>query len=269
MDYENTQMALMDGTDRSIENESTMENISPVQVFSNGNGCRVGVLAYCTDLTGVIGAQNLVNALIADGRFGSVTLVDGDAVLPTAQYLLNNFDAVIAVTDNKCGIPMPQNIADSAGNALAGFAQGGGGIVLSSFGYSGMIGFGNAIFTPGLSPFQKGGANTFNGGQVDLSSVGPDPICQCIFNGVIGPINVISSYSNEAALSPGATLCASYINGLNFAAVNLAGNIIGLNTFPFEEAQLAQESYRRLVANAILCVCGEKPTRGVEFTKLG
>lgn len=273
MDYGKAQVNSENYAVKLIGTSSTcvkklIENINPVQTFVNGNGCRVGVLAYCTDLTGNVGAQNLVDALIADGRFGSVTLIDGDVALPTAQFLLDNFDSVIAVTDNRCGDNTP--VADSAANALAGFAQGGGGVVLSTFGFSTCIGFGDAIFTSGLSPFQRVECmNAFNGGQIDLESVGPNPICQCIFNGVTGPITVVNNYSNSVTLSPGADLCATYINDLGFAAVNSTGNIIGLNTFPFDSTQLQQEAYRRLVANALLCVCGgHEPTRGVDFIKL-
>ncbi|MBE6061144.1 MAG: hypothetical protein E7215_13360 [Clostridium sulfidigenes] len=51
------------GTSLTDKNEP-IENIKPIQKFNNIEGCRVGVLAYCTMLTGIYGAQNLVDALI-------------------------------------------------------------------------------------------------------------------------------------------------------------------------------------------------------------
>ena len=42
----------------------------------DGTGADVGVLAYCTDLAGIFGAENTVNTLAADGRFGSVMLIE-------------------------------------------------------------------------------------------------------------------------------------------------------------------------------------------------
>jgi hypothetical protein len=249
-----------------------LENTDHIQTFTNGSGCSVGILAYCMDLEGSEGALNLANALLADGRFGIIVLIDGDAFLPTAQYLLDNFDAVIAISRAFCGIPTPQNIADSAANALAGFAQGGGGVVLSAYGFSTCVGFGDAIFAAGLSPFQKVQCPDAIGEfEVDLNSVGPDPVCQCIFNGVTGPIVLqYPFFPNVVALSPGATLCAAYTNGMGFAAVNPAGNIIGLNVFPSWDVYLNQEDFRRIVANAVYCVCGQQPepVRGVDFTKL-
>lgn len=249
------------------ERNLLLANGAPIQTFANGDGCRAAVIGYCTEITGEFGAQNLADALIADGRFGSVTVIDGDVVLPTAQFLLDHFDTVIAVTDSGCG-ENNSDIANSAAEALEGYALGGGGLVLSTFGFSTCIGFGDAIFAPGLSPFQRVQCfNANNGGQIDFNSVGQGPVCQCIFNGITGPITVFPVFSNFVTLSQGAELCANYIKGLGFAAVNPVGNIIALNTFPFYNVDLEQEEYRRLIANALLCVC-RRASRGVDFTKM-
>lgn len=235
----------------------------PVTSAMRNNGCRVGVLAYCTDLAGEFGAQNTVDTLVTDGRFSSVTLIDGDVVLPDAQFLLDNFDAVIAMTDNRCGFTIPQFIADSAADALAGFASNGGGVVLSAFGFSPTIGFGNSIFGPALSPFQKAGAGNAPAGTVDLTNISPAPGCQCPLSGVSSPLS--SVFANFVALSEGASLCASYSNGTPFLAVNAAGNIIGLNTFPADASDNTQSSYRQLIGNVVFCVCKEKAARGIMF----
>ncbi|WP_305927835.1 hypothetical protein [Bacillus mycoides] len=221
------------------------------------DGPRVGVLAYCTDLDGPFGAQNTVNTLLADGRFSSVTLIDGDIVLPNAQFLIDNFDAVIAMTDNRCGIPIPDSIANAAADALTGFANTGCGVVLTAFGFShlqsGGIGFGSSIFGPGLSPFQQE-EPFFNttAGPVDIENASQDPLCQCLLEGVTSPL--FSSFANNVSLSPGATLCASYTDGLPFLAINAAGNIVGLNTFPADANDNLQASYQQLVANTVFCV---------------
>jgi hypothetical protein len=93
-------------------------------------------------------------------RFRDVVLIDGDRDLPTAQDLIRNFDCVIAYTDNKCGVPIPTTIADSAAAALSGFLAAGTptapkGAVLTGFAFNRQIGFGNAIFGQALSPIRK------------------------------------------------------------------------------------------------------------------
>lgn len=158
-----------------------------VERDGRGSVARVGVLAYCSDLApnaaalglmayqrsardglvdgsfnrqGQFGAQNLVDMLMYDDgipRFRDVVLIDGDREQPTAAELLENFDVVIAFTDKQCGIPIPSGIANQAAQALVQFANAGGGVVLTGFAFSNEIGFGNALFRPGMSPFRKGG----------------------------------------------------------------------------------------------------------------
>ena len=86
-------------------------------------------------------------------------MINGSLLQPTAtQDFINNFDIVIAYTDNKCGQPIPTSIANQAASALAGFiAAPGKGLLLTGFAFSNSIGFGNAIFANGLSPLTKGG----------------------------------------------------------------------------------------------------------------
>ena len=83
---------------------------------------------------GTYGSQNVVNTLVADGRFGAVTLVDADLTQPTTQNLLDNYDCVIAPTDNRCG-----GVSNST--AMAGFATAGRRVVLATFAFSTSIGF--------------------------------------------------------------------------------------------------------------------------------
>jgi len=185
---------------------------------------RVGVLAYCSDITpnaatyglmtgqnagvtggwsrsGQFGAQNLVDMLNWDDgipRFKDVVLIDGDRDQPTAADLARNFDCVIAFTDKQCGIPIPPAISIQAGNALATFARTPGkGVVLTGFAFSSSIGFGDAIFAPGLSPLRKGGpANdprctrpgplTNSADEAIVDVPGPCPIGSC--QGLSSPV---------------------------------------------------------------------------------
>ncbi len=222
--------------------------VSQSLVLAN-SGPRVGVLAYCTNLTGNFGAENTVNTLVADGRFGSVTLIDADAAPPTAEQLAQQFDCVIAMTDNKCGSVL------SPSQPLADYALGGGGVVLASFGYSTTIGFDAPIFQTGLSPFQPVQGPNAPAGAVDIAGAATTPqACADMMAGVTAP--AISTFANYVNLSPGAALCASYMNGRAVLAINANGNVVGFNSFPAALLDNTQAGYRRLLGNAVRQVCG-------------
>jgi len=212
-------------------------------------GPHVGVLAYCTDTApGIFSAQNTVDTLVADGRFTTVTLIDGDVVSPTAQDLADAFDCVIAMTDGRC------DGASSDSTALAGYASAGGGVVLATFGYSTQIGFTAPIFAAGLSPFQQ--VNIFNAaaGVIDVAGAAAAPqACVDMMSGVAAGVS--SEFAGEVSLSAGASLCAEYTNTRDLLAINAAGNVVGLNTFPGSQADNGQASYRNLVSNSVFEVC--------------
>lgn len=226
-----------------------------VNVSAEWSKPRAAVVGYCTNEFFGLSPQFAVDALAADGRFASVTLVDGDQSLPSAADLADDFDVVLGLTDNACG--GDDAILASAADALAGFANGGGGVVLSTFGFAlsegSGIGFGSAIFAPGLSPFQP--VQEFNApaGAVDVAGASSTPPCDEMFDGVTAPLT--STYANAVTLSTGATLCASYSNGSGFLAVNQAGNVCGLNTYPSVESDFTP-SYSRLVSNAVFVCAG-------------
>ena len=132
-----------------------------------------GIVDGSFDRQGQFGAQNLVDMLMYDDgipRFKDVVLVDGDRERPTGGELLENFDVVIAFTDKQCGIPIPRGIANQAANALVQFVNGGGGLVLTGFSFDTEIGFGDAIFRPGLSPFRNAGQG------IDTRCTRPSPM---------------------------------------------------------------------------------------------
>jgi len=171
---------------------------------------RVGVVYYCVDTIGFNGAANLSNTLVGDGRFGSVTLVDGAVERPGTQDLLSRFDCVISmISDSFCD--NPDELREEAGQALAGYAKAGSGLVISTFGFSTGLGFGPALFEPGLSPFQKVQDNNGPAGPVNIAGAADSPpACARMLSGV-GPFS--STFSNFVGLSDGASLCASSDNG--------------------------------------------------------
>jgi hypothetical protein len=149
---------------------------------------RLGIISYCGDLspiagdfgqfgrrewfesrnpiwqgdptpTGWFGAQNLVDMFNYDDtipRFREVQLIDGDREQPTSAQLVNNFDCVVAITDNKCAPGSQAAIYTQAGTALAGFAgTTGKGVVLAGMAFNTTTGIGSAMFTNQLSPFTK------------------------------------------------------------------------------------------------------------------
>jgi hypothetical protein len=230
------------------------------------NGPRVGILAYCTDLTGAVGAENAANTLIADGRFSAVAVVDGDANPPSAGDLLAAYDVVLAMTDARCGVGTPeaQQVGDAAAAALVGFVEGGGGVALSAFGFSKLpegIGFGAAIYD--LSPFQS--VQGFNGpaGPINLDGASAAPECASLLDGVSSPLS--SFYANQVTVSEGAALCASYSNGNPVLAINGDRNVVAVNVFPANQSDNAQASFQRLVGNAVFAVSGRThATRTIE-----
>jgi len=110
---------------------------------------------------GQYGAQNVVDYLAFDDgidRVRDLVLIDGDLLLPTSTQLINNFDIVIAYTDNKCGPTLPNSVVTSATNALTGFVGAPNKkLILTGFAFSTDLGLGTQIYGKGLSPLGKGG----------------------------------------------------------------------------------------------------------------
>ncbi len=113
------------------------------------------------DNLGQYGAQNVLDYLSYDDgidRERDLQLLDGDLLAPTGTQLINNFDIVIAYTDNKCGEPISKQVANQAAGALSQFVNAPGKkLILTGFAFSSTLSFGNAIFGAGLSPLTPGG----------------------------------------------------------------------------------------------------------------
>ncbi len=130
--------------------------------------------------------------------------------------------------------------------------------MLSTFGFShrpsGGIGFGAAIFAPGLSPLQQ--ATPFFNAPAGAISTPFSAAAQCTGLGAgVGPLS--STFANFVSLSAGATLCGSYTNGRDLLAINATGSVLGLNTFPTAAADNGQPSYRNMVSNAVFRACSQ------------
>ena len=218
---------------------------------------RVGVLAYCPAPEAEYQPIHAVSALVADRRFGPVTLVAADKTLPSSANLSANYDCVVAITDLGCGVPIVDAIADPAAITLAEYANAGGGVVLAAFGFASprpSLGFGPAIFGEGLSPL-KGNSRYNSGsvGNINTGAMSTAPGCAKITAGVTGPIT--SFLANDTEVAAGGTNCVSYETGLPAVAVNLRGNVVGFNSFPSSSYHQGQDGYRRLFGNSVYQAC--------------
>ncbi len=133
------------------------------------------------DNLGQFGAQNLVDYFSYDDgidRERDLMLIDGDLVLPTGTQLINNFDIIVAYTDNKCGEPIPAQIANSAAGALNQFiSQPNKKLILTGFAFSSTLGFGDRIYAS--SPLTKGGPGNATCTRDNPCFVGSCPSATC------------------------------------------------------------------------------------------
>lgn len=225
----------------------------------------VGIVYYCDDALNQ-GIQELMDALIDDGRFSEVTAVNGTFVNPTSEDLKTDFDCVLSWVndgeDCRNGFD-PEPLLNEASESLAGYVNIGGSLVLGAFSYSegGTFSFGPALFAPGLSPFERIAFGNGMAGPVDVAGAASSPsACRRMFSGV-GPFFIGSN--NMVGLSPGASLCASYDNSELFLSINSAGNMIGLNGYPASEPILDQDSYRQFISNVMFEACSFGQPRSI------
>ena len=182
------------------------------------------------------------SALLGQG----IPVVNVDARCNGAKPLLatlQTYDVVIAWTN--CGLP------DSVGwgNVLADYVDGGGHLVLASFSWFGpSIDFDGRIAAPGYSPFDSGGA------QFTSSPLGTYDALHPLMSGVF---SITSMLRNNVTVDPDATLVARWADGLPFAAVNDACNIVGINAYPGSNWS---GDLMRVFINAVRLECrGEPP----------
>ena len=187
-------------------------------------------------------ANSVRSALLGQG----IPVVNVDARCNGAKPLLatlQTYDVVIAWTN--CGLP------DSVGwgNVLADYVDGGGHLVLASFSWLGpSTDFDGRIAAPGYSPFDSGGA------QFTWSPLGTYDALHPLMSGVF---SITSMFRNNVTVDPGATLVARWADGLPFAAVNDACNIVGINAYP---GSSWSGDLMRVFINAVRLECrGEPP----------
>jgi hypothetical protein len=162
-------------------------------------------------------ANSVRSALLGQGV--PLVTVDGRCTgAKPALATLQTYDVVIAWTS--C------TPTDSAGwgNVLADYVDGGGHLVLASFSWFGpSTDFDGRIAGPGYSPFDSG-----------LTRLGSNPLgtYDALHPLMAGVLSVTSSFRNNVTLDPGATLVASWADGVPFTAVNEACNIVGINAYP-------------------------------------
>jgi hypothetical protein len=104
---------------------------------------------------------------------------------PTTQELLNRFDCVISMTADAPSCGNPEQVYENAGNVIGGYAEAGRGLVISTFGFATGLGFGPALFEPGLSPFQRVQAGNGLAGPVNIAGAAESPsACARMLSGV-------------------------------------------------------------------------------------
>jgi len=139
------------------------------------------------------------------------------------------------------------------GNALAAYADAGGGVVITEFCFQGMWALQGQIMTPGYSPFTADPSSS-GYGIIQTGLVVHDPT-HPIFDGV-NTANVPTYWQANVGLDAGATSLAEWPSGRDAVAFNtLAGgnSVVGLNMFPadFYANSMMTPDSQRLVANAL------------------
>jgi len=217
------------------------------------------------DLMGLYGAQNVADYFAYDdsiNRERDVVVVDASLILPTATQLIQNFDIVVAWTDNKCGQPIPTSIANSAASALSGFAATAGKkLILTGFAFSSSIGFGSAIFGSGLSPLKKGGP----GLDLRCSRGTPCPIGSCPATNPNTGLACSIQNNPPQCLDTNNNNCTQYqpLSGPNsdFACDNMLANVGG----PTSSSWATALTSASLASGATLCFNYDVPGTPVPF----
>lgn len=179
------------------------------------------------------GDTSAVGAYIdAYGDFDSVTSYNQeDANMPD----LNNYDRVLYFSNS-----VVSGIQEDNGDALYQFSQNGGRVVLAAFLWNGFGDNSLAGDMLQLDPFVEGGLPSFDDASMDWNDG------SAYFDGVN---SLTTPYANDVTLSEGATLHASYDNGLPLLASK--GNVVAVNVFPDNYLGNMSGDYQQLLVNAL------------------
>ena len=175
------------------------------------------------------------------GGFG-FTVTDFNNPVGLTAGSLAGYDAAVAASN--CVFSDPTGI----GNALKGFADAGGGVVLTEFDFQGQWQLGGGIVTPGYSPFVNDPLSSGYANAVVLGTIF-DPGSP-LFAG-LSTAGIANNFNALVGLDPGATLVADWSNGRHAIAFNslASSSIVGLNGF-FADGYVGADD-QRLLANAI------------------
>lgn len=214
---------------------------------------------------GQYGAQNLADYLAYDDgidRVRDIEVIDGDLVQPTATQLIQNFDIVIAYTDNKCGEPIPGSIANQAANALAGYvASPGKKLILTGFAFSSTLGFGAGIFGPGQSPLTKGGP-----GNAACTRDAPCAVGLCP-----APCAMVPTAKGPECQDGASQQCTLYqpvvggVLGTNNAADQACREFLNNVGGPTSSSWATALTRANVRPNASLCINYDSPTANVPY----
>jgi hypothetical protein len=158
--------------------------------------------------------EPLRSQLLAYSDVGVVDVFDTRSATPTLPDL-QPYHVVVVWTNYQP--------ADGAalGNVLADYVDGGGRVILATFAFNFYWGISGRFMTDGYSPFPPGEISYFN------HSLGVFDASHPIMSGVTAASEF---YGAITTLDPGATLVASWDDGLPFVATK--GCVVGINSYP-------------------------------------
>jgi hypothetical protein len=188
---------------------------------------------------GLLGADldvGIVSGYLTVQGISDLTYVDTRDVTPTLAEL-QAYDAVLVWTNGDPLDPV------ALGDRLADYVDGGGRVVLATFGFGPGGQVKGRIMTPAYSPF------TWNGSNYADSSLGTYNGSSPLMSGVA---SLTGHYRDNMTLNAGAQLVASWADGQPLLATNHFAEVLGINLYPGENSHLGLGGdYARLFANAL------------------
>ena len=173
-----------------------------------------------------------VPGFLAPHKFTSIATMDNRLATPTLGQLAA-YDAVLVWTDGPALDPI------ALGDVLANYVDGGGGVVLATFGFASGWNIQGRFTAPGYAPLGIGGT-------MGPGSLATPLVLHQITQGVT---SMTANFRDNAPVRSGGTLLATWADGANAVAVNLANNVVGITAFPEDNAMTGD--YARLFANAL------------------
>ncbi len=214
--------------------------------------CFITLLVLCVTAVSQAGTSiafinNTVKSVDYLGTYGyDVTYLKNPLGLTAAQ--LSSYEAVLVTP------ALMFNESATIGNALADYADAGGGVVITEFSYQGMWALQGGIMTSGYSPFSADPSSSGYGIIQTGFGVVHDST-HPIFDGV-NTANVPTYWQANVGLDSGATLLAEWPSGrdaVGFNTLSGGNSVVGLNLFPadYSSYQMMTFDSQRLVANAL------------------